>query len=205
MNQHLELISKRNIADYVTLLGAIPFILSLYLIVKMEPALALIASSIGFLIDSTDGVISRKLKQESDFGRQLDSSFDLLVYIVFPALFIAVFLNPWTPITIVTASVLIVFGALRLLRFNKIGFVYKRGIRCYPGLGTAYILPAVAILFLAQHFLGAAINWFTQFVLMGMSFAMISNIPIRKPRLIFWYPTALIIVTFLTLIYCKWI
>ncbi|OGY90141.1 MAG: hypothetical protein A2677_00440 [Candidatus Komeilibacteria bacterium RIFCSPHIGHO2_01_FULL_52_14] len=205
MTEHLDLIFKRSAADYVTLFGVVPFILGLFFIAQDEPEFALIASAAAFFIDSVDGVIARKMKQESDFGRQLDSSLDLLIYIVFSALFVLKFLNPWFPLALLVVSIIIACGALRLLRFNKVGFVYKQGDRCYPGLGTAYILPAVAVLFIARYFWGAGVEWLTQLVLIGMSLAMISSVPIRKPKFTIWYPAAIAIVVLLILIRGRWL
>jgi phosphatidylserine synthase len=71
MKQHARILSERNLADWVTLLIAAPFLLSLYFIMKNEPELALLMGLVAFALDSLDGVIARKLAVASDFGRQL--------------------------------------------------------------------------------------------------------------------------------------
>jgi len=205
MHKHLVLLAKLSRADVVTLLGIIPFIISLYLIGRGEPELALLASVAAFFFDSIDGAIARYYGIESTFGRQLDSSLDMLIYLVFPAYFVLQFMNPWMLLTILSAAVMVAFGILRLIRFNIIGFVYKGNNKCYPGLGTAYILPVVAVLYIAQHYMGSLVTWLVPFVLLGMSFAMISEIPIKKPRLSFWYSAAIAIATILIALYYRWL
>ena len=201
MFEHLKLLKERNRADWLSLVGIIPFLASLYFVHTNEPELALLAGIVAFVFDSLDGVVARKYGLESDFGRQIDSFMDSLIYLVFPSYFILIFLNPLSLLTGIAAVLVIGFGILRLIRFNIVGFVYKNGARSYPGLGTAYIFPAVIVLYIGNYYLGSVFSWLTPFVLITMSFAMVSEIPIKKPRLSFWYPVAIIFI--LTLLFIR--
>jgi CDP-diacylglycerol--serine O-phosphatidyltransferase len=205
MKNQFSLILKRPLPDLVTLTGTIPFILSLFFVLHGKPELALLFSVVNFFIDSVDGAIARKLNVASDFGRQLDSYLDALIYLVFPALFMIEFFNANQVLTLATAIIIISAGILRLVRFNIVGFVYQEEKPYYSGLGTAYILLAVSLLFIAKHWLGTAIDWLAPLVLITMSVAMISEIPIRKPKLSFWYAISIIITLLLLALLFKWI
>ena len=197
----ITLLRERTRADWLSLFGILPFIISLYFVHTGQAELALLAGIIAFVFDSIDGVVARKYGQESTFGRQLDSFMDSLIYLVFPSYFVLVFLNPWTPLTILSGMFVIGFGILRLIRFNIVGFIVKDGARHYPGLGTAYIFPAVISLYIAAHFFGLPLIWITPVLLIAISFAMISELPIKKPRLSFWYPVTIIFIALLLLMY----
>jgi CDP-diacylglycerol--serine O-phosphatidyltransferase len=205
MKKYFVLLSQRPLPDWVTLVGIIPFLLSMLMISHGKPILALLFSIINFFIDSIDGLIARKTKTSSEFGRQLDSCVDVLIYLVFPAFFVINFLNANSVLTFIAAALIIAFGILRLIRFNLAGFVYREDQRYYSGLGTAYILLTVNLLFIANYWLGTIIDWATPLILLVMSWLMVSEVPMRKPKLAFWYPVVAIIVITLLAIYFGWI
>lgn len=205
MNKHFSLIGSRSVADYISLLSIPLFISGVFLIFKGQPELALLVGVAAFLIDTIDGAVARRIGQESDFGRQLDSSLDVLNYLVFPVFFIMVFLSANIFVSIFSASIVIGFGILRLIRFNNQGFLKQDGSRYYAGLGVAYILLAVIVFYLLNYFLGNWVNWLVPPSLFFLSLAMISEFPLRKPKLAVWYSFTAGIVFILISIYFKWL
>src|SRR3989344_7438631 len=188
----LKILRERKIADWIALSATLPFFLSVYFVGSGRPYYALLAGILAFVCDSLDGVVARKLGQASAFGRQLDSSMDALIYLVFQGYFVLVYMNFNFVLTLVSVSVVLAFGIMRLIRFNDVGFVYnKKGQIGYPGLGTAYIFPAVITLYLLAEYLDAKFLYLTVPMLLVLSWAMISEHPIGKPRLWLWYPFAL--------------
>ncbi|MGE5681595.1 MAG: CDP-diacylglycerol--serine O-phosphatidyltransferase [Bacillota bacterium] len=74
---------------------------------------------IGAIFDALDGVMARLTKSSSEFGVELDSLSDLVSFGVAPAFLIyKTYLHQLGPIGVVLSSLLMIFGGLRLARFN---------------------------------------------------------------------------------------
>ncbi|MGE5401535.1 MAG: CDP-diacylglycerol--serine O-phosphatidyltransferase [Ignavibacteriales bacterium] len=74
---------------------------------------------IGAVFDALDGIMARLTKSSSEFGVELDSLSDLVSFGVAPAFLIyQSYLHQYNAIGIVLSSLLMVFGGLRLARFN---------------------------------------------------------------------------------------
>ncbi|MEE1130114.1 MAG: CDP-diacylglycerol--serine O-phosphatidyltransferase [Caryophanon sp.] len=74
---------------------------------------------IAALLDRYDGKVARKLQQESELGKQLDSMSDVISFGVAPALLMyEVVLQDFSTAGMFMTVLYIVCGALRLARFN---------------------------------------------------------------------------------------
>ncbi|MEI7811274.1 MAG: CDP-diacylglycerol--serine O-phosphatidyltransferase [Ignavibacteria bacterium] len=74
---------------------------------------------IGAIFDTFDGIIARLTNSSSKFGVELDSLSDLVSFGVAPAFLIYTsFLKQYGAMGIVISSLLMIFGGLRLARFN---------------------------------------------------------------------------------------
>ncbi len=74
----------------------------------------------GSLLDVFDGAVARKLKATSSFGAELDSLSDVVTFGVAPAFLYyhhVLFASPRL-LSIIATSILAIFGALRLAKFN---------------------------------------------------------------------------------------
>lgn len=105
--------------------------------------------------DGIDGVLARKFGLERAFGRYLDSSVDVLIYLAAPA----VFLFCWGFAHWVYGFVLILFimcGVVRLSVFNQIGNINgsKIGELRYLGMPTYWSVFFIGIIYLAAIYLG---------------------------------------------------
>lgn len=199
MPRNLSLLLDRTVADYISLSAIIPLLFATRFVMEGDPHWALLLAIGAFVLDTLDGWVARKYGMESDFGRQLDSSVDILVYLVFPSLFVMRFMDhSWTAVP--TLAFTVGCGILRLVRFNSRGFVLKDGLRHYPGLGVAYVLLTVVVAFILEHFLGGWVRKILPVVLVMLSVLMVSERPFRKPSLAFWYPFTLLIAATLLLI-----
>ena len=77
----------------------------------------LIVLAAGF--DALDGVMARITKSSSEFGVEIDSLSDVISFGVAPAfLAYTISLHEMGPLGILLSSMLMVFGGLRLARFN---------------------------------------------------------------------------------------
>jgi CDP-diacylglycerol--serine O-phosphatidyltransferase len=105
---------------------------------KIQIASALMIA--GAVFDLLDGVVARKTKTQNKFGAEFDCIADLVIYSMAPAImtfFILYDYNKWY--AIIVGSLPLLFGCLRLARFNV-----KR-IE-YPGYWIGLIRPASAFL-----------------------------------------------------------
>ncbi len=79
-------------------------------------AVAIMAANV---FDVLDGRVARVTKSTSEFGSQYDSLADLVAFGVAPAFLLYRFaLEPWQTLGWLVAALFVVFGALRLARFN---------------------------------------------------------------------------------------
>ncbi len=94
-------------------------VVALFLAVQGNFQLAALLVIIGMVVDGLDGTVARVLGTQSDFGRELDSLSDLVIFGVTPALILYISdlrTMGWVGMTI--AAVFPLAGALRLARFN---------------------------------------------------------------------------------------
>jgi CDP-diacylglycerol--serine O-phosphatidyltransferase len=71
------------------------------------------------LFDSLDGLMARVTRSASDFGIEFDSLSDVISFGAAPAVLVfAVHLNTLAGLGVILSSLLMIFGALRLARFN---------------------------------------------------------------------------------------
>jgi CDP-diacylglycerol---serine O-phosphatidyltransferase len=102
--------------DYVTCLNLISGLLSIFSAVHGRYSIAALLLLAGVLFDMLDGYLARKLKQESDFGAELDSLSDLVTFGVAPMVLIMSYYP--NDLLSLLAILIPVCGALRLARHN---------------------------------------------------------------------------------------
>jgi CDP-diacylglycerol--serine O-phosphatidyltransferase len=110
---------KDNTANIATLFNLSLGAFAIIAISTGQPRLALLLIFVAAFTDRLDGMIARRFKIESDFGKQLDSLSDLISFGVAPALLIynGLYLEYGLPV-IFAVILYIICGAVRLARFN---------------------------------------------------------------------------------------
>lgn len=74
---------------------------------------------IATLFDAVDGLAARLTKSSSEFGVELDSLSDVISFGLAPSFLIyGIYLNELGDIGVVISSLIMVFAAIRLARFN---------------------------------------------------------------------------------------
>ncbi len=108
------------IPNLVTLLNLISGLISIYFIIYDNYPLAYLLILLAAFFDAIDGLVARKLGQESNIGCELDSLADIVSFGASPAILILkqASLNP---LYLIPAAFFISCGALRLARFNLYG------------------------------------------------------------------------------------
>ena len=155
-----------------------------------------------FIMDAFDGYLARKFKQESDFGRQLDSYVDIFIYLLYPALAYYLFFELKDIFSVVVLYLFLSCGIFRLSRFNVIGLIdaSKKDFKAYGGLPTYFNhLPLISILFLKV----VGVKFFSQIscmIILLNSILMVLKFPSTKPKNI-WPFVILLLLISLVMIY----
>ncbi len=143
------------VPDYVTCLNLISGLLSIYSAVHRHYMIAALLLLAGVLFDFLDGLLARKLKQESDFGAELDSLSDLVTFGVAPMVLVMSYYNVnWLSLLSVSLPV---FGALRLARHNINRHLTKGYLIGLPITTAGIVIPFLIIFELGQYIAAATI------------------------------------------------
>ncbi|WP_033544167.1 CDP-diacylglycerol--serine O-phosphatidyltransferase [Planococcus sp. CAU13] len=128
---------------------------------------------IAAFLDRFDGIVARKLNQESALGKQLDSMSDIISFGVAPAILIyELALSDFGIAGMVFTVIYISSGAFRLARFN-----ISESNGYFTGLP---ITAAGTVLTLSYFGLGAFPSVFYMFLVLICSLLMISTFTLRK-------------------------
>ncbi|MFC5700203.1 CDP-alcohol phosphatidyltransferase family protein [Cohnella faecalis] len=134
--------------------------------------------------DYADGIVARKLKQTSEFGKELDSLADAISFCVLPA-FCGYALGVTSPLGIAALVLFLAAGLWRLAYFNVSGLEEDGRHSYYTGVPTtiaASWLLVVSPLLLSVDFPGK--TPLLAFFLAACGLLMLSSIPIRKNGLL---------------------
>lgn len=179
-------------ADYISLAVLLVSCIGIWLLLSGEIKYAIFCGGIAFALDALDGYVARKLKQTSEFGRQMDSMIDIVNYPVFSALFIQQVLMPniWG---VLVGFFVIATAILRLINFTTNGFIKHNGKLYYRGLVVCHVSLITALLVLVTHFIEIP-QFVVAIVLLIVASLQLSNIKTRKTGMLyFWLPVAIFI------------
>lgn len=128
---------------------------------------------IAALLDRFDGMVARKLGQESELGKQLDSMSDIISFGVAPAILIyMVDLFEFGTVGMIIAIIYIASGAFRLARFN---------ITESDGYFTGLPITAAGTLLTLSYFgLSVFPPVFYMFLVLFLAILMISTFTLKK-------------------------
>lgn len=175
----MDILKKLKFPDYLSLTGLSLAWVSLILLFYNKANWAIGVSFVAVLFDYFDGYFARRLNLESDFGRQVDSLIDVVTYLLFSSFIVLKYLTPNLVIGTVVGALILVFGVLRLARFNSEGFITDKGRVYYRGLPVTHVYFTVIVLYILKSFLMWN-DWFNVFILLAVSSLMISNYKVRK-------------------------
>lgn len=165
------MIKDLKIADYVTLLnlvcGSIAIYLSFYEYLMYAAGFIIL----GAVFDKLDGVIARRLKQESELGADLDSFSDIVTFGLAPT-FLMTNLYPSNYIILGISLLLPLFGAMRLARFNVNRTKTKGYFEGVPITTNGIIFPIIYLI--NPNYI------ITCLIIILTAFLMISKIKIKK-------------------------
>jgi CDP-diacylglycerol--serine O-phosphatidyltransferase len=132
------------------------------------------------IFDTLDGVMARLTRSSSEFGVELDSLSDLVSFGVAPAFMVyKLGLHTLGPVGTLSSAMLMVFGGLRLARFNVqlVGFDkdYFRGL---PIPSSAIVVSSFVLLYFDRTFgiLNQNAAPFLPFIAIVLSLLMVSTV-----------------------------
>lgn len=141
------------------------------------------------LIDLFDGYVARKVERsdlQREVGKQLDSIVDICSFGFAPALFAYAY-GVQQPLNLFFLVAFMACAALRLSYFNSTGLSGEGDDQFYTGMPVTYVGLWVPVVFLAS--LGVdttAMRLILSLVYPALAIAMVTPIPIKKPKGI-WY------------------
>ena len=190
---------QKGVFEYLGLPGVISILglaagwMSVVRLLQNLPFLAISAAIIGFYLDCLDGYVARKTHKISEFGRQLDGTFDFFNYLVFAALLFWKYLSP-NLLGILVGFLILATGAFRLIRFNVEGFVTKNNQLYYAGIVVCHVSLTAIILFFIQQFYPQIISIIAGPTMVIVSLLQISRILVKKTNAYgFWLTLAFIL------------
>ena len=141
-----HLIKELSIADYVTCIALVLIVCAFWLAWNNQLYLAVAVTFLSMFLDYLDGRLARQYGG-SPYGKVLDSLYDILGWVLFPALMVNVQASwAWWSLIITTSYCL--FAALRLSRFTVAGYV-ETDKRYYTGMPVSYSRYALLLVFIA--------------------------------------------------------
>lgn len=185
-------IKKLGVAGVVSALALLAAWLAIALLLDGDVKYSVLFAILAFILDSIDGYVARKTNKVSELGRQLDSMIDLVGYSLYAALLTYLELLPgWEGILVGYAIIL--FGILRLIKFNIDGYAEEGSVHYYRGVVVCHLsLATIIFLILSTQF--EIPSFVIALVLMLLSVLQISNIKTRKTgTLPFWYGVAFVL------------
>lgn len=141
-------------ADYVTLVAIFAIINSFWLLWHGLIELAIALAFVSTFLDYLDGVIARRYGG-SPYGKVLDSLYDVLGWVFFPALVVNIQAR-WAWWSVIVTTVFCLFAVLRLSRFTVGGYI-ESDKRYYKGLPVLFSKYALLLVFIAGATLSVGI------------------------------------------------
>jgi CDP-diacylglycerol--serine O-phosphatidyltransferase len=143
-----------------------------------DEAIAALFIAIGAVLDGLDGIVAGKLGG-SEMGADLDSLSDLVTFVLAPAVMTLQAFRPVHPLTaIVVAATVLVFGQVRLARFNASP---EHEAREFSGLPSPVAAAGTVLLIVTR-----GVTHLPAAVILGaialLAFAMVSTVPYPKAR-----------------------
>jgi CDP-diacylglycerol--serine O-phosphatidyltransferase len=149
-----NLISKLSRPDYVTLLAVFFIVNAFWLLCMGKVYLAIAVAFLSTFLDYLDGVIARRYGG-SPYGKIYDSLYDVLGWVLFPALVINHHFQ-WQWWVVIITTLFCVSGVMRLGRFTVEGYT-KQDKFYYVGVPVLYSKYAVLTVFSLNGLLSVAI------------------------------------------------
>lgn len=167
-----HLLQELSKADYVTVIATFFVIIAFWLLWQGKTELAISLAFISMFLDYLDGAIARKYGG-SPYGQVLDSLYDVLGWVLLPALVINVQAD-WEWWAVIITTLYCVAAVIRLSRFTVVGYI-ESGEKYYTGMPVLFSKYALLVALIAQAKISVVI-------LAIMIPLMVSSRLVKKPH-----------------------
>jgi CDP-diacylglycerol---serine O-phosphatidyltransferase len=158
------------LSDYISLSGLMVGWFSILLLFNSMPNLAVIVSMFAFFLDMVDGYVARRLQVDSNKGRYVDSVCDLIIYVLY-----YFYISPNLIVGAIVSTLIVVFGAARLIRFSVEGIQRSEDRDYYKGITVVHLLFFTIIGYFSYMIRAPYVQYITTFLLVITSFGMLSS------------------------------
>lgn len=142
-----HLLAELSKADYITVFATFLILNGFWLLWNGQKELAIAVVFVSMFLDYLDGWYARK-HGGSPYGKVLDSLYDILGWVLFPALVINIQAG-WTWWSLIITTLFCISCSIRLSRFTVIGYV-ETDKRYYIGLPVSYSRYALLLVLIAN-------------------------------------------------------
>lgn len=155
-------------ADVLTLTNVIFGIISILFALKGWYSTAVIMLALAVVSDYFDGKVARLMNQQNEFGRELDSLADTISFGVAPAIFGFALIQ--TPLAVISFTIFLFCGILRLARYNIMDL--KGAFQGMPITLNGIIIPLA-------YLLGTPVRFYP-YIYLILGILMVSSLRIKK-------------------------
>lgn len=142
-----HLLKELSKADYITVFATFFIVIAFWLLWHRQTELAIALAFISTFLDYLDGTIARKYGG-SPYGQVLDSLYDVLGWVLFPALVINTQAN-WAWWSVIVTTIYCLSAVIRLSRFTVAGYVETKA-KYYTGMPVLFSKYALLLALIAQ-------------------------------------------------------
>lgn len=194
--------------NFFTAASAFLAVISIISTIKGNFSAAIFYIILSLICDGLDGRVARLTHATSKFGVEFDSLADIVAFGVAPALlFYCAVGHDYGKVGSLVAALYVVFGAIRLARFNVTTGTYEPSVFIGLPIPTAAITMAFWIGIYLKYELSKGFGVFLIITMAALSFLMVSNIrfpsfkkiSLKRPNAI--KILVLLIVVFFSLLY----
>jgi CDP-diacylglycerol---serine O-phosphatidyltransferase len=173
MKIYKDIRSFIKIPDYITLMGLVCSLTSIFYSLKKEFLIATIFILSSTIFDYFDGKAARKINRQCNFGKELDNLCDVILYLISIVIF-GYMVGLDNMLSFIVFIIFVMSGVIRLARFALLGIEdgYYRGLP----VSFSIIIPLVYFIFTYYNINIIHLLWF-YFI---PSFLMISTIKVKK-------------------------
>jgi len=168
ISEFFKMTSLIKTADIFTLINVVFGLIAIFFAIQGNYKFAVISFFLAVVFDYIDGKVARKLNQQNNFGKELDSLADTISFGVAPAIFGFSLIQ--TPLAIVAFTIFLFCGILRLARYNIMHV--KESFQGMPITLNGILIPLVYLFEVPIRFY--------PYIYIFLGVLMISSISFRK-------------------------
>jgi CDP-diacylglycerol--serine O-phosphatidyltransferase len=132
---------------------------------------------LALIFDGLDGRVARLTHTTSKFGMEFDSLADIIAFGAAPAVLIYTYIGiDFGRLGIVVSALYVMFGAIRLARFNVMNVTEEPSVFIGIPIPTAAVFLSILVLLFEKYHFSAGFSIAMILVMMTVSLLMVSNI-----------------------------